>query len=207
MSYKPTLTAKEKFDVAIQAFLKPNHLEVEENISYAKLKNFIKRNLQQFNLHNIEVNEVVHITYLRGVKLIEDGEEIKNPIAWIRVTSFNVIRELSRKQKKHQPVDSNSIEYQMDLQQLSYDFTLEDADDADIKLLKLALQKLEPKDRQLLVLWKVEDLSWKEVVKRLASCGEVVSEATARQRGKRALERLRKVYGCMKPVKLSTTAL
>ncbi|NEO72457.1 sigma factor-like helix-turn-helix DNA-binding protein, partial [Moorena sp. SIO3H5] len=68
------------------------------------------------------------------------------------------------------------------------------SDDENLKLLELALQKLEPQDSQLIVLRHIEGLSWQQVVSHLASNGEVVTEASARQRGNRSLKRLRKIF-------------
>jgi RNA polymerase sigma factor (sigma-70 family) len=191
-----TVTAKAKFTSAIQAVLNPHYLTGEERTSYAGLKNYIKRTLQQFNLQNRELDDVLNEVYIRGIKYIELGQEIEKPRAWIRKTCFNVIREISRRQRRNQPTDPRSIESQIEKQQFSNNWALEDKE-VDVDLLKLSLEQLNPKDHQLLVLREVEDLSWKEVVEHLAAQGIIVNEATARQRGKRALERLRQIYGAL----------
>ncbi|WP_293100768.1 RNA polymerase sigma factor [Moorena sp. SIOASIH] len=132
-------------------------------------------------------------TYLRGIKLLESGQEIKNPRAWIRKTSLNVIREMSRKQKKEQLWDSNLIEHQIAPED-SHSLCSENSEDEDLRLLELALKKLDPKDSKLIVLREIEGLSWRQVVNHLASKGEYITEASARQRGKRALKRLRNIF-------------
>jgi len=141
---------------------------------------------------------VINETYLRGIKLLDSGQEIEKPRAWIRATSLNVIREMSRKPKKEQLWDSNLIQHQIAVE-ASNSLDSANYDDKDLRLLELALKKLEPKDYKLIVLREIEGLSWKQVVNHLASQGEYITEASARQRGKRALKRLRKIFFELKP--------
>ncbi|NEQ86577.1 MAG: hypothetical protein F6K26_42900 [Moorea sp. SIO2I5] len=100
---------------------------------------------------------------------------------------------MSRKQNKEQSWDSNLREHQIALED-SNSLDSVNYDDEDLRLLELALKKLHPKDYKLIVLRHIERLSWQQVVKHLASNGEVVTEASARQRGKRALKRLRNIF-------------
>nr|WP_293112596.1 sigma-70 family RNA polymerase sigma factor [Moorena sp. SIO4G3] len=148
----------------------------------------MKKNLRQFNFPDNQVYDVIHQTYLRGIKLLDSGQEIENPRAWIRATSLNVIREMSRKQKKEQSWDSHLIEHQRAVKDS------DNSEDENLRLLELALKKLDPKDYKLIVLREIEGLSWKQVVSHLASKGEDITEASARQRGNRALKRLRKIF-------------
>ncbi|NEO94288.1 MAG: sigma-70 family RNA polymerase sigma factor [Moorea sp. SIO3G5] len=195
MTRKTTLTprSRRKFESAVQDLFKQTYLETNEAKSYAALFNGIKSKLRQFNLPHDQMYDVIHETYLRGIKLLESGEEIKNSRAWIRKTSLNVIREMSRKQKKEQSWDSNLIERQL-APEASNSFSSENSKDEDLRVLELALKKLEPKDNKLIVLRHIEGLSWRQVVSHLASQGEYLTEASARQRGNRSLKRLRKIF-------------
>ncbi|AOX01660.1 hypothetical protein BJP34_21420 [Moorena producens PAL-8-15-08-1] len=188
-----TLTPREKFESVVQHLVNPTSLKTNEATSYAALINGIKKNLRQFNFPDNQVDDVIHKAYLRGIKLLDSGQEIENPRAWIRATSFNVIREMSRKQNKEQSWDSNLIERQL-ARQASNSLSSANSEDENLKLLELALQKLEPKDNKLIVLRHIEGLSWQQVVSHLASKGEDITEASARQRGNRALKRLRKIF-------------
>ncbi|NEO47896.1 MAG: sigma-70 family RNA polymerase sigma factor [Moorea sp. SIO4A3] len=193
MTFNKTLTPREKFESAVKHLLKPTSLETEKAKSYAALFNGIKSNLRKFYLPDDKIYEVINETYLRGIKLIESGQEIENPGAWIRVTSFNVIREMSRKREKEQLWDSNLIEQKI-APEYSHSLSSANSEDENLKLLELALQKLEPQDSQLIVLRHIEGLSWQQVVNHLASQGEYLTEASARQRGNRSLKRLRKIF-------------
>ncbi|NEP36174.1 hypothetical protein [Moorena sp. SIO3B2] len=184
---------KEKFESAVNYLLNQSYLKTKEANYYAALLNSIKSKLRQFNLPDDQSYDVINETYLRGIKLLDSGQEIKNPGAWIRVTSLNVIREISRKQEKEQSWDSNLIERQI-APEASNSFSSENYDDEDLRLLKLALKKLESKDYKIIVLREIQGLSWKEVVSNLASNGEVVNETCARQQGSRALKRLRQIF-------------
>ena len=147
-------------------------------------------------LQQVDFYDVVPEVYLRGTKLIASGEDIENPGAWIRVTSYNVIREMSREQKKEQ-ANSELIECQVAPD------NCEENNEVELNILKTSLQDLSEKDRQILELRFFQNLSWKEVVTYLASTGEILTEANARQRGKRALKRLKKVFLSIKSDKLS----
>ena len=193
MKIEKTLTPRIKFESAVKHLVNQTSLETNEANYYAALVKGIKSKLRQFNLPHVQVNDVIHETYLRGIKVLESGQEIKNPRAWIRKTSFYVISEMSRKQKKQQSWDSNLIEHQLAPED-SHSLCSENSEDEDLRLLELALKKLDPKDYKLIVLRHIEELSWQQVVSHLASNGEVVTEASARQRGNRALKRLRKIF-------------
>ncbi|MGD1702330.1 hypothetical protein [Dapis sp. BLCC M229] len=105
--------AKKSFDLAIQGLLQPNKINnPQDRESLIVLAHYIKRSLKQFHLEQVDFYDVVSEVYLRGTNKINFGENIKNPGAWIRVTSYNVIREMSRQQQKEQ-ADSEFIERQV----------------------------------------------------------------------------------------------
>ncbi|MGD1702329.1 sigma factor-like helix-turn-helix DNA-binding protein [Dapis sp. BLCC M229] len=71
-------------------------------------------------------------------------------------------------------------------------------------MLKQSLENLSEKDRHILELRFFQNLSWKEIVDTLASTGEILTEANARQRGSRALKKLKKdFFSSVKSNKLS----
>lgn len=75
---------------------------------------FINNTLHKFHLnHTYDIYDIFHEVYTRGDKTTKRGEKIENPKAWIKKTSYNVVRELSRKNK----VKSNN--------EISYDVVLE----------------------------------------------------------------------------------
>lgn len=180
--------AKKSFDLAIQGLLQPNKINnSQKRESSIVLAHYIKRSLKQFHLEKVDFYDVVSEVYLRGTNKINFGENIKNPGAWIRVTSLNVIREMSRKQQKEQ-ADSEFIERQVCSK------SCEENNEVQLAILKQSLKSLSEKDRQILELRFFQNLSWKEVVDTLASTGEILTEENARQRGSRALKKLKKNF-------------
>ncbi len=179
---------KKSFDFVIQGLSQPDKVKnPQERKSLFVLVFFIKNMLKQFHLEQVDFYDVVSDVYLRGIKKITSGENIKNPGAWIRVTSHNVILEMSRKQKKEQP-DSEFLENQVAPK------TCEENSEVQLNILRKSLENLSEKERLILELRFFQDLSWKEVRSILASKGEILTESNLRQKGHRALEKLKKVF-------------
>ena len=187
---KNILNGKDSFDIAVKNLVNYSTTKkLNKKESFVLLNHFIKRTLAQFNLKNTCVEDVISEVYLRGVKVIDSGEEIRNPGAWIRVTGYNVIREMHRQKQKEQP-NSELVELKVSPQET------ENYQEKELNFLKLRhlLQSLNEKDRQILELRFFQDKSWQEVTEYLVSQGETLTVATARQRGSRALKRLKKAY-------------
>ena len=179
---------KKSFDFVIQGLSQPDKVKnPQERKSLFVLASFIKNELKQLHLEQVDVYDVISEVYLRGIKKITSGENIKNPGAWIRVTSYNVILEMSRKQKKEQP-DSEFLENQVAPK------TCEENSEVQLNILRKSLENLSEKERLILELRFFQDLSWKEVRSILASKGEILTESNLKKKGSRALEKLRKSF-------------
>ena len=71
---------------------------------------FIGRTLTQFRLNNsYNPSYILNDAYMRGIKFIESGGRIDNPLAWTRSTAYNIIRELSRELKKFLPLEEGRV--------------------------------------------------------------------------------------------------
>ena len=180
--------AKRSFDLAIKGLSQPNTItDLKDRKSSIVLAHSIKRSLKQFHLEQVDFYDVVSEVYLRGTNKINSGVNIKNPGAWIRVTSLNVIKEMSRLQQKEQ-ANSKVIEVQVDPK------SCEENNNVQLGILKQSLKNLSEKDRQILELRFFKNLSWKEIVDYLTSTGEMLTEANARKKGSRALKNLKKAF-------------
>lgn len=186
----PSGLVEDVLDLAIEEILGRDN-----PYSYSMLT-AIERFLRQFRLSSrVEAYEVLAEAYLRGKKLMQTGQVIENPHAWLRSTSFNIVRERSRK-LKHQPIDphlvaslvSDAQENPISLQILR----------EDIDALRLALQRLkaeEPEGAELLYLRTVEEWSWQQIREWLIQQNrEAPNEVTLRQRASRAKKRLRRIF-------------
>lgn len=87
---------------------------------------FIHRSLMQFNLAiQYYAYEIFNEAYLRGRELIRSGGNIRKPYSWLKSTSLNIIREISRRQ---QPIKLEAFHYEPDgYQSIKFSFYLNDA--------------------------------------------------------------------------------
>ncbi len=195
-----------QFNVEIQSLLK------RQNPRARSLYYSIKRSLKQFNLEgNYTEIDIFNQAYLRGVELTKSGTAINSPRAWMRTTAFNIIRELSRSQRRHQLVvydelaDADQAKLEIASMQREDSLVCDEVIEADIQAVLLALEELDRENRLIIELKSVQDLSWKEIRQRLIDLGDTVpSEATLRKRGQRAMERFRELYHQKRPSKSTT---
>ena len=150
---------------------------------------FVQRELRNFHLHDLYgIAYILNEAYLRGRQKIQDGITIENPKAWIRSTSYNVIRELSRQEKKTVPLE---LHPEIESAPLIQDSDLE----IELSKLRLAFQMLSPKEQQILNLKIVEGLSYEEIATKLRIQGHGdYSIPSLRKLKERSLKRLRTLF-------------
>lgn len=176
---------RQAFDQAFQ------EINQKGNRSTISIWVFIGNTLRQKKLSGLYTEQaILNEVYIRGISAIESGHTINNPFGWARTTSFNYIRELQRKHRKH-------LSFQEDLDSLS---TYSDQDDDDksgydehcqLKI-QTALEQLSPLDQEVLRLKVVERLSWQEIRESLVQSGFGHYELSSlRKRKSRALKLLR----------------
>jgi DNA-directed RNA polymerase specialized sigma24 family protein len=188
----PIYEERQKFDSDVLEFQNPR--SSTGRLMYA----FTRRNLTAHHLASFYTEAfVLNEAYIRGVKLINKGEVIQNPGAWLRSTVFNIIRELSREQKKSVSLDEQTLE-QVNAWNVSHE--LEADWEADYRAVFTAFQMLDPPDQRLLNLKIVEIRSWREIreIMRVEGHGDH-SEVNLRKKKERALIKLRKKYHSIKP--------
>jgi RNA polymerase sigma factor (sigma-70 family) len=151
----------------------------------------IAHKLYQFRLsQTYEVREIITEAVIRGLDLIESGEMIGIPLAWLRTTCFNVIRDLRRKQDRAEnpKLDPTACEPG---DAVFAEILLQE----DLAAMKLAMTKLTPDEQQLLHDKILKELTWQQISESLSLSGESpVSHGTTRQRGSRAIKKLRQYY-------------
>jgi RNA polymerase sigma factor (sigma-70 family) len=138
-------------------------------------------------LFNIDPYEILSEVWCRGVKTIYSGREIQKPTNWIWKVARNVVHEKGRKHTR----DRNKLVENFNLEErLCADPDTDDhdaLDDAHIQV-RHALRDLEEDDRKILDMKFVQGLPWNAIGDSYG-----VTESTIRQRGCRALARLRKL--------------
>lgn len=158
----------------------------------------IERWLWQFRLvGNIGVDEVVSEAYIRAIAYLHRGNVIKNPQAWLKSTSYNIIREISREKNRQIASDpqSNLFENMVspcDSEQgggkffeLLTEGFLED-------VLRDFEDSTDPELVQLIRMRRIENLSWQEIREQLIQFkGTAPKETTLRKRFSRVFDKLK----------------
>jgi len=160
---------------------------------------FIKRLLKQFKLYSYyEERDIFLEAYARAVKRIEAGGVIDKIPAWFKTTSYNIIRELNKDKNRQQSLITRLANSGQVIGENVYHIP-EHIIDGNVKLLTKALKELKSEDRIVLKLRIIHNLSWKEIGDYLVERGQEVNnspklEQRLRQRGNRAMKRLRRIY-------------
>ena len=116
------------------------------------------------------------------------GKPIKNPLAWVKQTAYNRIRELNREQRNKVFLEEETLAEECEPPS-------ESTRKNEWATIKLAFQKLCLEDKRLIELKDIEKKSWQEirVILREEGWGDC-SETVLRKRKSRALGRLRSFY-------------
>ncbi|NER99099.1 MAG: sigma-70 family RNA polymerase sigma factor [Symploca sp. SIO1B1] len=160
---------------------------------------FIKRLLKQFKLYSYyEERDIFLEAYARAVKRIEAGGVIDKIPAWFKTTSYNIIRELNKDKNRQQSLITR-LANSGQVSGANVYHIPEHIIDANVRLLTKALKELKSEDRIVLKLRIIHNLSWKEIGDYLVERGQEVNnspklEQRLRQRGNRAMKRLRRIY-------------
>ncbi|MGP1375229.1 MAG: RNA polymerase sigma factor [Almyronema sp.] len=151
----------------------------------------IKRLLYQFRLSGVyEVREIITEAYTRGVSKIDAGEPIQVPLAWLRTTCLNVVRDFKREQGKLNNPKFDGEAWSPGDTAFSALVLRE-----DILSIQIAVQHLNPAEQQLICARIFRHLSWQEIGESLCDEQDLpLKPGTARQRGARALKKLRQHY-------------
>lgn len=143
---------------------------------------FFEAKIRQFHVTQyLSAEDVLGEAILRGVNFIrKQSEPIHLPVAWLRKTGYNIVRETHRRHKQERSLENHPGELKAPTPE-----TIEF--DERLPKLQEALVQLSEADRQVLVWHYVEKCSWREVAARVDS-----TETAVRQRGCRAKSRLLK---------------
>lgn len=161
----------------------------------------VGKQLSQYGFNTLMVHEVMNEVCVRAAK---SSKPINNPEAWFKVTSLNIVREKSRDRDRIELIDSdehcNSISIE----------DLEEKDDVVINgqtidnyspyLKKAWKELLSSEERRILSEKILKDKNWREVAEAIANYnGEPSKEATIRQKGHRALKKLKQAFDDLQP--------
>lgn len=134
---------------------------------------------------------ILNEAYMRGVNAINNGQEIKNHLAWLRQTSRNVIKELSRKRNRE---DASGIDMDTFAEDNSEEASWGETPSrmAEYERMHHAFDMLSPMEQQILSMKVVKDLKWQEIADIFTAEGHRrMTVEGLRQRKSRALKKLR----------------
>lgn len=154
---------------------------------------FVRRALRAYHLEgSYREAYVLNEALLRGVQKIREGKLIHNSEAWLRSTCWNIVRELSREQKKTIPLEE-TIEVEQPAA------PSEGLEDNQI-IAGQAYRLLDEMEQRLLTLKIVEDRPWSEIREILRAEGHGDHQLSSlRKRKERALTKLRKQFYALQP--------
>ena len=177
-----TTAGKQKFEEEFEALLD------SDNPDSVAMFGFIRRIIKQFEL-NSNVSDILHEVYLRGINTEISGKEIDNPLAWMRSTAYNIVRELSREEIKNYKL-SNKLET---AENQYCQISCNEIDDI-IERIQKTWEKLKIEDREILEMRIINGYSWKEIGEIYSRRNKSANLAALRKRGQRALLHLREIY-------------
>jgi DNA-directed RNA polymerase specialized sigma24 family protein len=181
------------FNHDVQFLLKPKSPHARSLLA------FIQRTIKQFELQGYVTEVDIFVeAYLRGVKYTQQHqEEMRQPKAWMRRTAYNIIRECKRDRQRYSTMAFGELMGQGAVMADTASPSSLDEDDINraLEAVQTALEGLSTGDRNLIQWQLIEGLTWQQVQVRLLEQGEgPIPLATLRERGQRALERLRGGY-------------
>jgi DNA-directed RNA polymerase specialized sigma24 family protein len=156
---------------------------------------FIQRLLYQYHLHaRMEPYDVLHEAYQRGVRYQQTGQTIHNPMAWLKYTSLNIVREHGRSNRgvlTDPKILSEMISAgNQPMEQLLW---LEELQ--GLRETVAAFAKEEPEAFKLLCMRTLDKLSWREIADDLSQGDRhPVSDVALRQQLSRAKRKFRELF-------------
>jgi DNA-directed RNA polymerase specialized sigma24 family protein len=173
-------------DEAIAEILKPG----SDNRVFVQCTAYLKK----FNLQDkYDAAFVVNEAYLRA-RETPGSTKISDYFGWVRATSYNIVRELSRAEKKTRDRSSG-----LDINSISADDDLNWADDdletIEQRHMRQAFATLSPLEQAILKFKVVEGRRWGEIQSNLIAAGfPEISLNLLSQTKRRALRKLKKTY-------------
>ena len=184
-------TAINNFKIEVENLLNPNN---EDDIKTSNsLFLHIRKLLKQFRITIIDEKEVFSEAYLRSIEYIKknNGEKIKNPAGLIRIIALNYIKETSRKQKKYLVYDPHILEKRQEFKSEVKESFKEHLSQEQLNLFYSFLNNLPWLEKKIIVLWKIKQMKWKEIVNEIKRDGETLSSVNARKRGERIFKKMK----------------
>jgi DNA-directed RNA polymerase specialized sigma24 family protein len=151
--------------------------------------------LKRFGLQNkYDAAFVVNEAYLRARKTLDAEKEISNYTAWLRSTNFNIVRELSKAEKKNRN-RSSGLEVDSIPVNEANTWTEHELESVEQQHMRKAFATLSPLEQAILQLKIVKQLKWADIQPALIAAGfESSTPNLLSQKKRRALKKLKEAY-------------
>lgn len=151
--------------------------------------------LKQYQLeYKYDPAYVINTAYFRACDAIDKGKHIENFPGWVRLTCTNIIRELSREEKKRQKHNRQVIAETLPSPQKPDWLNNEEAT-PEQRHMRAAFAQLSQLEQDILTLKVVKGLRWKDIQLALVTAGyPLMNTNTLSQKKRRALKHLEESY-------------
>jgi RNA polymerase sigma factor (sigma-70 family) len=159
-----------------------------KDVSKIDLHKYISGQINRLNLHNVDPDEVLLESIIRGIDYItKHQKQIEHPRAWLRVTASNVLLEKVREIKRY-------YQWSDDLDRIDFDNEREDTEffNEHPERALQAFHSLSKSEQQIITYRLFQDKKYSEI-NELASYREY-SQIIIRQKYHRAIKNLRKIF-------------
>jgi RNA polymerase sigma factor (sigma-70 family) len=159
-----------------------------------RLLGMIRSMLFNTSLDGLEARDILAEAGVRAWQTIERGQSIRYLYSWLAIVSRRIIVDKLRQQKKHQLSFYGMIADIQDIPDTNVS-SLEEDEESTLLQEKLheAFKQLEPQEREYLEMRYIQDMTWPQIAQTLSERGNTIKETTLRQRGARALKKLRQI--------------
>lgn len=158
----------------------------------------VNRNIQAYRLSGVDAWDILTEAYLRAGEAIRKGKLIWNLVSWLKSTSSYIILEHKRRFARPDTTPCPAMDFFWNVDErlpedcVQASFYADDVSHVLSTVIRYELSALECR----LLLWRLgEELSWREVCRKLEANGEGPTnenEANLRKKQQRALQKLRR---------------
>jgi RNA polymerase sigma factor (sigma-70 family) len=140
---------------------------------------------------NVSAEDVLQYVLLSLIQAKQSGKEVRNSIAWGKCVAERYINKQYKLRRRNIILESNTLEFLDNI----YRQETPSLDACEIEYLHSQIELLKDCDRQIIQLRFFDGLTWNQIADLLSKQSDKpVNEQNARQKGKRALDKLRNLY-------------
>jgi DNA-directed RNA polymerase specialized sigma24 family protein len=154
--------------------------------------------ISQYQLRDYcAITEIFCDVYIRAIKSLKAGKEIKTPNSWIRATAHNVVRERFRSHRRQGKLENKvMLEVKVKHELNEVRGSCDDKDFSQIDELLSSMEQLNSIDRKILLL-QAEGMSLENIASQLVQDGDLPHQknlvANITQKASRARRKLREI--------------